>query len=137
MFGLVKRERLLECEKSRVELKLENFRLEQRIESAQEALAKMDSDLDLARKQIEMLEADRKLLLEAVAARGPVAQADGAGEEPKPQPQPRSLTFLEVATRATEHRNRHSEAAGAPGPTVFQMAGTQARQRRLKAGEKS
>lgn len=135
MFGLVKRERLLECEKSRVKLKLENFRLEQRIESAQEALAKMDSDLDLARKQIEMLEADRKLLLEAAAARGPVAQADGGEEEARPRP--RSLTFLEVAARATEHRNRHSEAAGAPGPTVFQMAGTQARERRLKAGEKS
>ena len=133
MFGLVKRQRLLESERQRVDLKVQIMRLEQQLAQAEDRARRADLDLAVARREIEFLEADRARLIEAVTAR-PAAQPEPDKPDDAPQQGSRSLSFLEVATRATAHRNRHNEAvAAAPAMTVIQAAAAEARQRRAKA----
>ena len=69
MLGLVSRERLLACERSRVDLKVEKIRLETRLAEAEGAMRTLQAGLDLALRQIEMLETDRNRLVEALATR--------------------------------------------------------------------
>ncbi len=139
MFGLVTRQRLLDCERSRVDLKVQIIRLEQQLAEAEERGRRAASDLALANRQIQMIETDRQRLVAALASRAPAAAAGtpapGAEDVPPADaPQVRSLSFLEVATRATEHRNRHNKEAGATvAPTVIQTAAAQAHARRMKA----
>ena len=130
MFGLVRRQRLLDCERSRVDLKVEKIRLEGQLADAEDTVRSLDGRLQLAQQRVTILEADRERLLSALAARTAPADAVPAEEE---TPQPRSLSFLEVATRATAHRNRHNAAAAGPAAlTVIQTAAAEAHQRRTK-----
>ena len=140
MFGLVKRQRLLDSERARVDLKVQIIRLEQQLAEAEERGQRAAAELAVANRQIEMIEADHQALVAALASRAPApaaaAPAPAAAEDlpPGEAPQVRSLSFLEVATRATEHRNRHNKEAGVSGRiAVFQTAAAEAQIRRMKA----
>ncbi len=141
MFGLVKRQRLLDSERARVDLKVQIIRLEQQLAEAEERGQRAAWDLALANRQIETIEADRQRLLDALAAREPAAAAAALAPAAEnlpaaDAPQVRSLSFLEVATRATEHRNRHNKEAGVAGRiAVFQTAAAEAQIRRMKAAQ--
>lgn len=133
---------MLDCERARVDLKVQIIRLEQQLAEAEERGQRAAADLAVANRQIEMIEADHQALVAALASRAPApaaaAPAPAAAEDlpPGEAPQVRSLSFLEVATRATEHRNRHNKEAGATvAPTVIQTAAAQAHARRMKAAK--
>lgn len=104
MFGLVRRERLRECEKLRVKEKLARIRLEGRVAELEQRQRDLEIELAGAGQVLNRLEAENVRLIEALAGRLPQAP-----EEPPaaaaPEPPARSLSGYEAVVRATQHRN--------------------------------
>jgi hypothetical protein len=136
MFGLVKRAVLLECEKSRVELRLQVLRLEKTLNQIERDKEKLVDKLDLAAQHIAMLERERDLLLQAAAGRSQVsAEPPREPKEVPAEPETRSLTGLEAVARAMEHRNKR--AAAPAMPRVTEIFANASRRRRAAEAAKA
>ena len=124
MFGMVKRKLLLDAEKRCVDARAQILHLR--------------AELDWRREQIEGLEAERKLLLDAVVAKSASSAASPASSEPEESmamvKEPRILTGFEVVARAMDLRNK--QAGTAPMPRITSIFAQASRQRRAAEAAK-